>query len=125
MHAKFCMCVCVRACVCRRVCAWRRAPQDGDSWLAQVGPLIQQRIERYAASEIRFNLMALVRDKRASLQEAIAQARSALDALGTQQQVRAERERGGTGRGRGVAWGLRGARAALHAAPEWRRRVGT
>lgn len=87
------------------------AAQDGDNWLAQVGPLIQQRIERYAASEIRFNLMALVRDRRRQLQEAIAQARSALD---TQQQVR---ESGGTGR----AW--RGARAACGAAPLWRGRA--
>ena len=47
------------------------AAVQGD-WISQVQPFIQQRIERYAASEIRFNLLALTRDRRDVYQEQLA-----------------------------------------------------
>jgi len=43
-----------------------------DNWLAIAAPLIQQRIEKYSASEIRFNLMALVKNREEALQSQIA-----------------------------------------------------
>ncbi|KAK3829190.1 MAG: ubiquitin carboxyl-terminal hydrolase [Benniella sp.] len=38
-------------------------PCAGDSWLDQVGPIIQARMAQYASGEIRFNLMAVVDDR--------------------------------------------------------------
>ncbi|KAG0225396.1 ubiquitin carboxyl-terminal hydrolase isozyme L5 [Mortierella sp. GBAus27b] len=38
-------------------------PCSGDSWLDQVGPIIQARMAQYAGDEIRFNLMAVVDDR--------------------------------------------------------------
>lgn len=52
---------------------------DGPSaWLKVAREAIQQRIERYAASEIKFNLMAVVKDKRTGLRQKLA----ALEAAG-------------------------------------------
>jgi len=45
----------------------------GDSWLGVARSAIQQRIEKYSASEIKFNLMAIIRDKRAVLREKIGE----------------------------------------------------
>jgi hypothetical protein len=44
-----------------------------DTWLQVAQPAIQARIERYAASEIRFNLMAMVKDRRMVVQERITE----------------------------------------------------
>ena len=41
----------------------------GDDWIAVARSALQARIERYAASEIKFNLMAVVRDRRQVLEE--------------------------------------------------------
>ena len=43
--------------------------ESGSDWLGVARSAIQARIEKYSASEIKFNLMAIIRDKRAVLQE--------------------------------------------------------
>lgn len=43
-----------------------------DDWLEKAGAIIQARIERYAQSEIRFNLMSVIRDRRAVYEEQLA-----------------------------------------------------
>lgn len=40
-----------------------------DDWMGKACPVIQSRIEKYASSEIRFNLMALIKSKRDALEE--------------------------------------------------------
>lgn len=45
-----------------------------DDWLGRACPVIRERIEKYAGSEIRFNLMALVRDRKDVLEEKVAAA---------------------------------------------------
>lgn len=52
---------------------------QGPEWLHAVRPHIEQRIQRYSTNEIRFNLMALIRDKRVSLAQQAAQAQAAGD----------------------------------------------
>ena len=43
--------------------------ESGSDWLGVARSAIQARIEKDSASEIKFNLMAIIRDKRAVLQE--------------------------------------------------------
>ena len=55
--------------------------QDGNAWLAAAVPHIQARIERYAASEIRFNLLAVTKDPSAVADERLGELRARLDAV--------------------------------------------
>ena len=54
--------------------------ESGSDWLGVARSAIQARIEKYSASEIKFNLMAIIRDKRAVLQEKRALLEAAGDA---------------------------------------------
>jgi len=56
-------------------------PCTDENWLAVAQPAIQKRIERYARSEIRFNLMAIVRKRSAVYSAAIQNCNSKLEAL--------------------------------------------
>ncbi|EDQ88079.1 uncharacterized protein MONBRDRAFT_32982 [Monosiga brevicollis MX1] len=51
----------------------QRGPIDhgpvGEEWVETVVPVLQKRIERYTSTEIRFNLMAVCRDRREALEE--------------------------------------------------------
>lgn len=47
-------------------------PCDEREWTSAACPVIQARVEKYAGSEIRFNLMALVKNKSDALEEKIA-----------------------------------------------------
>ena len=49
---------------------FRCLPQDG--WLDVARQRIQQRMQQYSEGEIRFNLMALIRDRRAVATEQLA-----------------------------------------------------
>jgi ubiquitin carboxyl-terminal hydrolase L5 len=53
-----------------------------DDWLATCAPAIQQRIEKYATSEIRFNLMALIKNRMTVYNEEIAKQESILAGSG-------------------------------------------
>lgn len=44
-----------------------------EDWLERVQPFIQQRIDKYSAHEIRFNLMAIIKDRRALYKEQLRQ----------------------------------------------------
>ncbi len=50
-------------------------------WLSKAAPAIQERIERYAASEIRFNVMAVIRSKADVAAAELAAAQAAREAL--------------------------------------------
>eukprot|EP00127_Corallochytrium_limacisporum_P005805 Clim_evm23s211 gene=Clim_evmTU23s211 len=51
---------------------------SGRAWYEHAAEVIQQRITRYAASEIRFNLLAITKDRLVSLGEQIGQVREAM-----------------------------------------------
>lgn len=61
---------------------------SGEDWLDVAVPAIQRRIAAYSSNEIKFNLMAVTKDRRVSLHEHIAE----LQALGdeTNDEVRSE-----------------------------------
>ena len=50
-------------------------------WLKLVQPVIQQRIDRYSTTEIRFNLMAVVRNRKEALLDKVAELQQRKDEL--------------------------------------------
>lgn len=58
--------------------------ENQDSWLQVACPVIQKRIEKYATSEIRFNLLALVRNRIQTYEE---QLQAIIEAGGSEQQA--------------------------------------
>jgi|APGre2960657423_1045063.scaffolds.fasta_scaffold47549_2 ubiquitin carboxyl-terminal hydrolase L5 len=52
-----------------------------EDWLSKAAPAIQERIERYAASEIRFNLMAVIQSRSDVAQTQLARAQALRQAL--------------------------------------------
>lgn len=74
--------------------------EGGDlAWLSSARMAIQERIERYSASEIKFNLMAVVRDRRMHIQESLkllmeaGMAEDEEDVLKLRAQIAAEEEK--------------------------------
>lgn len=55
-----------------------------EEWLEKIGPVIQKRIERYAKSEIRFNLLAVVGNKKQIHSQEIQNLEQKIQALTTQ-----------------------------------------
>ncbi|POM63173.1 Ubiquitin carboxyl-terminal hydrolase, partial [Phytophthora palmivora] len=58
--------------------------ENRDSWLQVACPVIQKRIEKYAASEIRFNLLALMRNRIQTYEE---QLQAIIETGGSEQQA--------------------------------------
>lgn len=54
-----------------------------EEWLHKIGDVIGQRIAAYESKEIRFNLMALVQDRRTSLRHQLEQLESSMDTEAT------------------------------------------
>ena len=46
--------------------------ENRDQWWKQIKPILNERIEKYAANEIRFNLLAVCRNKRDHALECLA-----------------------------------------------------
>ncbi|XP_071479968.1 ubiquitin carboxyl-terminal hydrolase isozyme L5-like [Diadema antillarum] len=57
---------------------------DDDDWLKTVKPVIEERIRRYSANEIHFNLMALISDRRMIYEKEISRLQEQLKTLESQ-----------------------------------------
>jgi len=55
-----------------------------EDWIDKVFPLIQKRIEKYASSEIRFNLMAIIKNRKTLYTEEISQFKQLQQQIDTQ-----------------------------------------
>ena len=63
-------------------------------WLQKASAIIQSRLERYAQSEIRFNLMAVIRDRRDVYREQLAVLQTQQSSPGTADSMAVDSEGG-------------------------------
>ena len=65
-----------------------------EDWLQKASTIIQSRLERYAQSEIRFNLMAVIRDRRDVYREQLAVLQTQQSSPGTADSMAVDSEGG-------------------------------